>query len=68
MRLTCERDDGLVADAALLTGVTEPNALIREALRALVQRESARRIAALGATEPTLRVARRRRSRPPKSK
>ena len=68
MRLTCELDDGLLADAARLTGLTEPSALIREGLRALVQRERARRLAALGGTEPGLRIPRRRRSRPPRSK
>jgi Arc/MetJ family transcription regulator len=62
MRTTLALDDDLLAEAQRLTGTTEKTALVREALRALVERESARRLARLGATEPALRdVPRRRR-------
>jgi Arc/MetJ family transcription regulator len=63
MRTTLALDDDLVAEAQRLTGTTEKTALVREALRALIQRESARRLARLGGSEPDLRVAPRRRSR-----
>jgi Arc/MetJ family transcription regulator len=61
MRTTLSLDDELVAEAQRLTGTTEKTALVREALRALIQRESARRLARLGATEPALAEAPRRR-------
>jgi len=48
--------------------MTERTALIHEGLRALIQRESARRLARLAATEPSLRVAPRRRARSAKGK
>jgi hypothetical protein len=47
--------------AAAYTGIREKAALVREALRALVAREAARRLARLGGSEPDLRVAPRRR-------
>ena len=62
MRTTLALDDDLLAEAQRLTGTTERTALVREALRALIERESARRLARLGATEPDLAVPRRRRS------
>lgn len=61
MRTTIALDDDLVAEAQRLTGTVEKTALIREALGALIQRESARRLARLGGTEPALTVAPRRR-------
>lgn len=64
MRTTLTLDDDLLAEAAQYTGVTEKSRLMREALRALIQRESARRLARLGGTEPGARAPRRRRSRP----
>jgi len=42
--------------------VTEKTALLREALKALVERESARRLASLGGTMPGLRRIPRRRA------
>ncbi len=51
-RTTVTLDDELVRKAQLFTGVTEKAALIREALTQLVQREGARRLAALGGSEP----------------
>jgi len=54
MRTTIALDDQLLAEAQRLTGNTEKTALVREALRALIERESARRLARLGGTEPSL--------------
>jgi len=62
MRTTLALDDDLLAEAQSLTGLHEKSALIREALTALIQRESARRLARLGASEPNLEVAPRRRA------
>lgn len=61
MRTTVNLDDELVARAQELTGTLEKGALVREALRALISREAARRLAQLGGTEPELDVAPRRR-------
>ena len=68
MRTTFNLDDDLLGEAQRLTGMTERTALIHEGLRALIQRESARRLARLGASEPSLRVPRRRRVRRAKGK
>jgi Arc/MetJ family transcription regulator len=64
MRTTVNLDDSLLDRAEKLSGVKERGALLRAALEALIQRESARRLARLGGTEPQLRAARRRRSQP----
>lgn len=61
MRTTINLDDDLIEEARRLTGVQERTALIHQGLRALIERESARRLARLGATEPQLRVPARRR-------
>jgi Arc/MetJ family transcription regulator len=61
MRTTLNIDDHLVMKAARLTGIEERTALIHEGLRALIQRESARRLAKLGASEPKLAAIPRRR-------
>jgi Arc/MetJ family transcription regulator len=61
MRTTLALDDDLLAEAQRLTGMTEKTALVREALRALIERESARRLARLGGTEPDLEAVSRRR-------
>ena len=63
MRTTLSLDDDLVTDAQRLTGCTEKTALVREALRALIERESARRLARLGGSEPGLKPVPRRRLR-----
>lgn len=61
MRTTIAIDDDLVAKASKYTGLTEKTALVREALRALIEREAARRLARLGGTQPALpRIPRRR--------
>ena len=62
MRTTIALDDDLLAEAQRLTGTTEKTALVREALGALIERESARRLARLGRTEPELRSIPRRQS------
>jgi Arc/MetJ family transcription regulator len=68
MRTTFNLDDELLGEALRLTGMTERTALIHEGLRALIQRESARRLARLAGSEPSLRVPPRRRARSSKSK
>ena len=55
MRTTIDIDDGLIRRAAQLTGVQEKTALVRRGLEALIARESARRLAALGGSEKGLR-------------
>ena len=62
MRTTINIDDGLIRRAAQLTGVQEKTALVRRGLEALIARESARRLAALGGSEKALRPIPRRRS------
>lgn len=62
MKTTLRIDDQLLRTAAGLTGVSEKTTLVRMGLEALVARESARRLAALGGTEPRLRTVRRRRT------
>jgi len=61
MRTTLALDDELVRTAQEFTGVAEKTALMREALKSLIERESARRLAALGATMPKLKDVPRRR-------
>ena len=62
MRTTIALDDDLLAKAQALTGLSEKTALLREALRALIQRESAKRLALLGGSEPRLKNIPRRQS------
>ena len=64
MRTTLALDDELLARAQALTGLKEKSALVREALKALIERKSARRLALLGGTEPDLKLTPRRRSDP----
>lgn len=64
MRTTLALDDALLEEAQRLTGMHEKRALVREALRALIERESARRLARLGASEPALVTVPRRRPEP----
>ncbi len=61
MRTTLNLDDTLLDAARKLSGLEERTALIHEGLRALIARESARRLARLGGSEPRLRPIRRRR-------
>lgn len=62
MRTTIALDDDLVAEAQAFTGLTEKSSLVREALKALIERESARRLARLGGSEPKLKAPPRHRS------
>lgn len=64
MRTTLTLDDELLTKAQHLTGTTEKTALVREALRALIERESARRLARLAGVEPSLADVPRRRAQP----
>ena len=61
MRTTITLDDDLLAMAARLTGITDRTPLIRESLKAIIARESARRLALLGGSMPDLEVPPRRR-------
>jgi Arc/MetJ family transcription regulator len=61
MRTTVNLDTDLLAEASRLTGVTERTALIHAGLRALIERESARRLARLGGSQPDLEPVPRRR-------
>jgi len=61
VRTTLALDDDLVAEAQRLTGTREKSALVRAALRALIERESARRLGRLGGSEPGLAAVPRRR-------
>ena len=61
MRTTLILDERLIQKAKDVTGITEKTALVHAGLEALIARESARRLAALGGTEPQLRPIRRRR-------
>lgn len=63
MRTTINLDDTLVADAQRLTGVKERTALVHAGLKALIERESARRLARLGGSDPLLTKIPRRRPR-----
>ncbi|MGA2713968.1 MAG: type II toxin-antitoxin system VapB family antitoxin [Bryobacteraceae bacterium] len=62
MRTTLIIDDGLIERARRLTGIEEKTALVRAGLEALIAREAAKRLAALGGTEPQLNPVPRRRS------
>lgn len=61
MRTTLAIDDALLERAQQLSGVQEKSALVREALKALIARESARRLALLGGTQKGLKPIPRRR-------
>jgi Arc/MetJ family transcription regulator len=61
MRTTLALDDDLVAKAQAFTGLKEKSSLVREALTALIERESARRLAQLGGSEPDAVITPRRR-------
>ncbi|WP_248322947.1 type II toxin-antitoxin system VapB family antitoxin [Caballeronia sp. Sq4a] len=61
MRTTITIDRDLLAKAQAYTGLTDVSAIVDEALRALVQREAARRLASVGGSQPDFEGARRRR-------
>ena len=61
MRTTIALDDELLAKAQFYTGIREKSAVVHAALRALVEREAARRLARLGGSQPQLKPIPRRR-------
>ena len=63
MRTTLNLDDALIREAQRLSGLTEKTAVVHAGLEALIARQSARRLAALGGSQRDLRAAPRRRSR-----
>jgi Arc/MetJ family transcription regulator len=63
MRTTLNIDDALLGKATQLSGLREKTALVRAGLEALVARESARRLAALGGSDKGVRLIPRRRPR-----
>jgi hypothetical protein len=60
MRTTLNIDESILSRASELTGVREKTALVKMGLEALIARESAARLAALGGTEKELKPIRRR--------
>ena len=62
MRTTLALDDELLATARALTGIEAKSAVVHEALKALIERESARRLARLGGSEPDVEAPPRRRT------
>ena len=63
MRTTVAIDDELFAKAQEYAGLSEKSAVIREALKAFVEREAGRRLARMGGTQPDAKAPRRRRSK-----
>ncbi len=63
MRTTLALDDDLIEKVQFFTGPMDKTALVREALNALIQRESAKRLALLGGSEPLLKPIPRRQSK-----
>jgi len=62
VRITINIDEDLLDKAQRISGLKERTALVHEGLRALIQRESARRLARLGGTERKLKPVPRRRT------
>ena len=67
MRTTINIDDELLARASKLAGPLDRSAVVHEGLKALIERESARRLARLGGTQPALKTVPRRRTEMKKS-
>jgi len=63
MKILVDVDDGLIEEGQRIIGTADPTALINDALRALISRESARRIARLGGSDHRAKAPRRRRPR-----
>jgi Arc/MetJ family transcription regulator len=61
MRTTVTLDDELLERARRVTGIRENSELVKAGLEALISRTAARRLAALGGSEPDFRTVRRRR-------
>ncbi len=68
MRTTINIDDDLLERARRLTKIQEKTALVRAGLEALIARESAKRLAALGGTQPSVRTPPRRRQTKPRAR
>jgi Arc/MetJ family transcription regulator len=66
MRTTLNLDEELIEEARKLTGIQEKTALLHAGLEALLAREAARRLAAMGGSEPGMRPIPRRRPKPGK--
>ena len=64
MKTTLNIDDELLVKAQQVTGITDKTTLVRKGLNALIEQESARRLAQLGGTEPELQTIPRRQSKP----
>lgn len=65
MRTTVTIDDELLAKASKLAGPMDRTAILSEGLKALIERESAKRLARLGGTQPSIKAAPRRRTESP---
>lgn len=63
MRTTLKIDDQLLAKAQQITGVTGKSVLVQEGLKALIERESAKRLARLGGSQSSLQSVPRRRGK-----
>jgi len=61
MHTLVEVDDLLLTKASEATGITERETLVRDGLQALIQREAARALIALGGSDPHATAAPRRR-------
>lgn len=61
MRVTVTLDDELLAKASEVSGITDRSALLHEGVKLIVQRDAARRLAALGGIAPSLKLSPRRR-------
>lgn len=61
MRTTLNIDDQLIKEAGQLTGITEKTSLVRMGLESLIRREAAKRLAAMGGTDPRASAPPRRR-------
>ena len=62
MRTTVNLDDELLSEAERVSGIKERAALVNAGIRALIERESARRLARLGGSQPQIKAVPRRRS------
>lgn len=62
MRTTVNIDDKLLAKASKLAGPMDRTAILSEGLKALIERESAKRLARLGGTQPFIKAAPRLRA------
>lgn len=62
MRTTVNLDEALLAKAIKLTGPQDRSAVLHAGLQALIERESALRLAKLGGSQPDLKAAPRRRA------